>query len=71
MAKLPEGFTLERDSDGDPILIPTLDVVIFSEPGEGWLVQASYMVGRDWESDGDCEAACVDYLNAIGIACPT
>ena len=68
MATLPEGFTFERDGDGDPVLIPPPEVVIFSEPGEGWLVQAAYMVGRDWESDADCEAACVDYLRAIGLA---
>ena len=64
---LPSGYTLERDQDGDPILVPPADIIIFSEPGEGWLIQASYMDGRSWESDDDCIAACVDYLRTLQI----
>lgn len=68
MAKLPDGFTLERDQDGDPVLVPPPGVAIFSAPGEGWLVTADLMKGRDWESDADVTAACLDYLAEIGLA---
>lgn len=63
---LPEGYAMERDQDGDPILIPPANVTIFSEPGEGWLVTADYMQGRDWNSESDVIAACCDYLRSIG-----
>lgn len=36
--KLPEGYTLEQDGDGDWILVPPEDVTIFSQPGEGLLI---------------------------------
>lgn len=36
--KLPEGYSLEKDQDGDWILIPPADVTIFSVPGEGLLI---------------------------------
>jgi hypothetical protein len=56
------GYSIERDSDGDPFLVPPVSVTIFSEPGEGWLVTADYMQGRDWDNDVDVEAACIEYL---------
>jgi hypothetical protein len=37
-ARLPEGFTLEIDTDGDWVLCPPDDVTIFSAPGEGYLI---------------------------------
>lgn len=59
---LPTGYTLERDADGDWILIPPPDVTIFSAPGEGWLVTDCYMQGRDWCDENDVVAACLEYL---------
>jgi hypothetical protein len=36
--RLPPGYHLEQDSDGDWLLVPPNDVTIFSEPGEPLLI---------------------------------
>ncbi len=36
--KLPDGFTLEQDQDGDWVLFPPANVTIFSTAGEGLLI---------------------------------
>ena len=67
-AKLPDGYTLEQDDDGDWWLFPPADVTIFSAPGEGWLIADDYMVRRDWNNEGDLVAACVEYLKETSNA---
>ena len=67
MARLPEGYELVIDADGDAWLRPPVGVTIYSEAGEGWLITADYMQGRDWCVKADLEAACCDYLRHIGI----
>lgn len=62
MTALPDGFSIEQDQDGDWVLVPPLDVTIFSVPGEGWMVTDCYMQGRDWDSPNDIIAACQEYL---------
>lgn len=59
---LPAGYAIERNNEGYPILLPPENVTIFSEPGEGWLITDDFLVGRDWNCDSDCIAACVEYL---------
>lgn len=55
--RLPEGYRLDRDQDGDWILSGPPHVILFSEPGEGLLI-------------GDCdeETAIADALEAIAAA---
>ena len=53
-AKLPDGYFVERDSDGDFVLIPPPDVTIFSEPGE------PVLLGADNKASARIEA--LDYL---------
>lgn len=38
MPELPDGYTLEKDDDGDWVLVPPEGVTIFSTPGEGLLI---------------------------------
>jgi hypothetical protein len=52
--KLLPGYCVERDSDGDWVLIPPEDVTIFSAPGEGVLLGA--------QSESDAFAEAIDYL---------
>lgn len=54
---LPEGFTVERDSDGDWVLVPPEDVTIFSVPGEGYLLDA--------ETEDEARSAAITYLRSI------
>ena len=60
---LPEGFTIERDTDGDYVLCVPEDVTVFSEPGEGLLLgrctleeaeadAAAYLAQTGYERDG-------------------
>lgn len=63
---LPPGFDLEKDSDGDWVLIPPPDVTIFSAPGEGWIVTRDYMTERDWGNRFDVLDACNEYLRTRG-----
>lgn len=63
MGKLPNGYTLEQDQDGDWILLPPKDVTIFSAPGEGLLI-------------GSCDREtalkdALDHLDAIMINTPS
>lgn len=64
MSGLPTGYSLEQDGDGDWLLFPPESVIIFSTPGEGWLVTDDFMTGRDWDSAADVEDACVEFLAA-------
>ena len=60
--KLPQGYILEQDYDGDWVLYPPQDVVIFSAPGEGLLIGSC-----------DFETAIQDalaYLGAIEATAP-
>lgn len=38
MSRLPAGYDLEQDQDGDWILYPPEDVTIVSVPGEGFFI---------------------------------
>ncbi len=58
--RLPVGYELEQDQDGDWILWPPMDVTIFSAPGEGLLI------GRcDYET---ALSDALEYLNGFHYA---
>jgi hypothetical protein len=65
--KLPAGFTIEQDDDGDWFLIPPSNVTIFSVPGEPWMITNDFMRSRDWNSQGDLVAASCEYLGCAAI----
>jgi len=65
--ELPEGFSVEKDNDGDLWLLPPQDVTIFSAPGEGWLITDDYMQGRDWNDRQHVAEACRLYLAEVSV----
>ena len=58
MIDLPNGYRVTQDDDGDWTLIGPKNVIIFSAPGEGYLLAA------ETEDDAFKEAA--EHLSAIG-----
>ena len=56
-SELKFGCSVEQDSDGDWVIVPPIDVTIFSVPGEPFLLAAST------EQEANEEASA--YLNAI------
>lgn len=56
--QLPKGYSVERDSDGDWVLIGPADVTIYSVPGEPVVL---------WDARDEAEATdmALEYLTSI------